>query len=749
LASHFAVAQESSQHATPTPLQPLAQRLDALFNQHAYDSKSVQLAWQKDGEIYTILEPTAGGKGMDIVAYDTASGKRSVLIAAKQLTPKDAKAPLAIDGYSWSDDRKKLLIFTNTKKVWRLNTRGDYWVFDEGAGKLSKLGGDAPESSLMFATFSSDSTHVAYVREHNLYVEDLATAKISQLTSDGSPDIINGTSDWVSEEELSLRNCFRWSPDSKSIAYWQFDQSGVGEYILINDTGSEYPVTVKYKYPQPGTTNSAVRAGIVSASGGATRWIKLDGDQRQHYIAQMQWAGNSDEVMIEYLNRLQNTIQLMLANASTGEAKVFFTDSDKAWAQYGPLDWIGKSGTKNPDLLWVSERDGWRHAYRVDRATGQPRLITSFDADVISVSAVDPDGGWLYFLASPKDPTRQFLYRSHLDGQGAPERVTPAEQSGTHSYDIAPNGRYAVHTSNSFTQPNRIEVVSLPEHKPLRTLVDNQELANQVKPLLPSAPEFFKVQVANGVTLDGLMIKPPDFDPAKKYPVLTYVYGEPAGVTVRDSWGGSRNLFHAMIAQQGYLVISFDNQGTPAPKGREWRKCVYGAVGVLSSAQQSQAILALARERNYIDTSRMAIWGWSGGGSNTLNMMLRYPGVYSTGIAVAPVADESHYDTIYQERYMGLPDENKQGYHDGSPINFAQGLAGHLLVVHGSGDDNVHFQGTELLINKFVELGKPFDFMDYPNRTHSISEGKGTSLHIYSLIARYLEDHVPPGGVAR
>jgi dipeptidyl-peptidase-4 len=245
------------------------------------------------------------------------------------------------------------------------------------------------------------------------------------------------------------------------------------------------------------------------------------------------------------------------------------------------------------------------------------------------------------------------------------------------------------------------------------------------------------------------MIKPPDFDPAKKYPVLTYVYGEPAGATVRDEWGRVRGLFHGLIAQQGYLVVSFDNQGTPAPKGRAWRKCIYGAVGVLSAAQQGQAIQALARERNYIDTSRMAIWGWSGGGSNTLNAMFRDAGVYSTGIAVAPVADESHYDSIYQERYMGLPQTNKEGYHDGSPINFAQNLSGHLLIVHGSGDDNVHFQGTELLINKLIALGKPFDFMAYPNRTHSISEGEGTSFHIYSLIARYLEEHVAPGGVAR
>jgi dipeptidyl-peptidase-4 len=750
LAVVIACGPASATAAPPdTPARPnLRDQLDAVFNKRAYPVKSIQLAWQKDGEIYTILEPPTGGKGMDIVAYDTASGKRSVLISAAQLTPDAAKAPLDIDEYSWSDDRTKLLVFTNTKKVWRRNTRGDYWVFDQAAGTLKKLGGDGPESTLMFATFSPDGTRVAWVRANNLYVEDLATERITQLTSDGSVDIINGTSDWVNEEELDLRNCFRWSPDGKYIAYWQFDQSGVGEYTLINDTAAEYPTTFKYKYPQPGTTNSSVRAGVVSASGGPTEWIKLDGDPRQHYIARMEWAGNSNQVLIEYLDRMQQDNKLMLADNHTGEAKLFFEDTDKAWVDVVPLTFIGKRGAKGPDLLWLSERDGWSHAYRIDRATGQPHLITNFDADVISVEAIDAEGGWLYFIASPTDPIRRYLYRSRLDGQGTPERVTPPDLTGSNTYDIAPNGHFAVHLFSTFTTPPNFEVVSLPDHKVLRTLVSNEEMGKKAQALLPTQPEFFKVPVAGGITLDGWMMKPPDFDPAKKYPVVTLVYGEPAATTVRDAWGGGLALYHAILAQQGYIVLSFDNQGTPSPKGREWRKSIYGAVGVLASAQQSQAIQALARERSYIDTSRMAIWGHSGGGSQTLNVMFRYPGVYSTGIAASPVPDESHYDTIYQERYMGLPEQNKQGYHDGSPISFADGLAGHLLIVHGSGDDNVHFQGTELLQNRLIELGKQFDFMDYPNRSHCLCEGRGTTFHWYSTMARYLEDHVPPGGVA-
>ncbi len=733
----------------------LAEQLDEIFNKREFGGRPPELAWQNGGDSYTILESAPGGKGAEIAAYDTASGKRNVLVSVADLTPAGAKDPLPVRGYAWSADNKKLLIFTNAKRVWREYTRGDYWVLDTSAkspeARLFKLGGDAPESTLMFATFSPDSTHVAWVRANNLYAEDLATKNIVQLTTDGSPDIINGTSDWVNEEELFLRDCFRWSPDSQSIAYWQFDQSGVGNYTLINDTEGEYPVIEQYKYPQPGTTNSAVRVGIVPATGGPTRWIKLAGDPRNYYVAQMDWPGNSAGLVLEYLDRLQKTNQFLWADAKTGNTRVITTDTDKDWVDVLPLTWVPKNFDYMPskDPIFLSERDGWRHAYFVDLNIGQTRLITHFAGDILEPGGVDAQDGWYYFLASPDDPVRQYLYRSRLDGQGAPERVTPADQPGHHEYDLSPNGHWAVHIYSTADRPPRVEIVSLPDHKLVSTLESNDDLAAKVEPMLGSKTEFFQVKVANGVTLDGLMIKPPDFDPAKKYPVLTYVYGEPFEATVRDGWGGARRLFHGAIAEQGYLIVSFDNQGTPAPKGRAWRKSIYGDVGVLSSAQQAQAVQELARERSYIDTSRMAIWGWSGGGSNTLNVMFRYPGVYSTGIAVAPVADQSHYDSIYQERYMGLPDENKQGYHDGSPVNFASGLAGNLLVVHGSGDDNVHFQGTELLVNKLIELGKPFTFMDYPNRTHGIFEGKGTSFHVYSLIASYLEDHVPPGGQPR
>ena len=280
-------------------------------------------------------------------------------------------------------------------------------------------------------------------------------------------------------------------------------------------------------------------------------------------------------------------------------------------------------------------------------------------------------------------------------------------------------------------------------HKTERVLEDNAKLHESSKSLIPAPTEFFRVDIGDGVTLDGWLMKPANFDPSKKYPTLIYVYGEPAGQTVMDQWDDWNGIFHRAMAQAGYVVASFDNRGTPAPKGREWRKVVYGTVGVLSSKEQALALQALEKTHTYVDPNRVAVWGRSGGGSNTLNLMFRHAELYKVGMAVAPVTDQRLYDSIYQERYMGLPQDNVDGYKAGSPINFAEGLRGKLLLVHGSGDDNVHYQGTELLVNRLVELGKPFDFMAYPGRTHALAEGAGTAFHLYSLLARYLEENLP------
>jgi dipeptidyl-peptidase-4 len=723
--------------------QVLHDQLGRIFSAREYDQPRFGPArWLPDGRAYTIVERSAERKdAWDIVRYEAESGARSVLIPGSRLVAGTMKTPLSIDDYSWSKDGRRLLVFTNTKRVWRQNTRGDYWVFDVASGRLSQLGAGAPSSSLMFAKFSPDATRAAYVRANNIYVERIDDGRVTQLTTDGSETTINGTSDWVYEEELDLRDGFRWSPDGAHIAYWQFDSTGVGIFSLINNTDALYPIITRIPYPKAGTTNSAVRIGVVNVENREARWMKTPGDPRNTYLARLDWL-DAGTVAIQQLNRLQNRNDLLLADARTGDARTVFSDESKTWVEVmDEVLWLDNARS----FLWISERDGWRHVYRVKRDGGEPVLITRFAADVLDVAGLDEAQGWLYFTASPDDAKQRALYRSRLDGTGIPERVSPKSEPGTHTYDMAPGGRLAFHTYSRFDRPPAMDVVDLSAHRSLRPLTDPAPLMAKVAALIKPPVEFFTIDIGDGVTLDGWMLKPSYFDVTRRYPVIVHVYGEPAGTTVTDRWGGGRMLFHRALAEAGYIVMSVDNRGTPAPKGAAWRKVIYGTVGDLSSKEQAAAIRALARRHSFIDAERVGIWGASGGGSNTLNAMFRFPDVYKVGVSVAPVPDQQLYDTIYQERYMGLPQDNADGYRIGSPINFAQGLQGKLLIVHGSGDDNVHYQGTERLVNRLIELGKAFDFMVYPNRTHALSEGPGTTVHLQRLIAQYFLDHLPAG----
>ncbi len=716
--------------------------LDRIFNSADFRGERFGPArWLEDGSGYTTLERSEKGSGKDIVRYDTESGKRQILVSADLLTPKGASTPLQIEDYSWSPDGSYLMIFTNSQRVWRQNTRGDFWVLNLKTRDLKQLGGKAKPSSLMFAKFSPDNRKVCYVSENNVYVEDVNSGEQRQLTSDGSVTIINGTFDWVYEEELNLRDGMRWSPDSRKIAYWQLDAAGVRDFLLINNTDSLYSFVTPVQYPKTGTTNSACRVGIVSIDGGDTRWIDVPGDPRNNYIARMDWAASSDEIVLQHLNRGQNTLRVMLGDVRTGKVRTILTEKDDAWIDIGDdLKWV-ENGKR---FTWVSERDGWNHVYLVSRTGSVVSAATPGEYDVVDIQHIDEKGGWLYFLASPENPTQRYLYRARMNGKGKPERLSPSDQAGRHSYTVAPNGIWAFHTFTSFGEPPSTELVRLPSHKVVRSLAPNTQLRETVHALKRAPAEFFRVDIGGGVQLDGWMIKPPDFDPSKKYPLLFHVYGEPAGQTVMDQWGGSGYLWHLMLAQKGYIVVSVDNRGTPAPRGRAWRKSVYKQIGILASTDQAAAA-KVTTTWPYVDATRVGIWGWSGGGSMTLNMMFRYPDIYQTGMSVAPVADQKYYDTIYQERYMGTPQENPEGYKNGSPITFADGLKGNLLLVHGTGDDNVHFQNSEALINRMVELNKKFTMMAYPNRSHGIYEGKNTTRHLYELLTGYLMDHLPAG----
>lgn len=714
--------------------------LEDLYKNNIFRPKGINsVRWMKDNKGYSAMEenPTVGGK--DIVVYDAETGKRAVLVSAEKLIPEGENNPLIISDYNWSDDNSKLLIFTNTRKVWRYHTRGDYWVLDLKTGKLTQIGKSMEETRLMFAKFSPDGKMVGFLYKNNIYAQNLESGKLEQLTSDGNDQIINGTFDWVYEEELNCRDGFRWSPDSKKIAFWQMDTEGMGTFYLINNIDSIYPKIIPLPYPKVGTTNSSAKIGCINLENKKIIWMDIPGDPRNNYLARMEWANSPDELIIQQLNREQNTNRVFFANVISGKTKVGYTEKVDTWLDvYDNLIWLNDG----MEFTWLSDKTGWLHLYRVSKNSGEIKPITSGDYEVIELLETDLKNGWVYYIASPENATQRYLFRNRLDGLGKPERLSPMNQAGQHSYNISPDCNYAIHTFSNHNSPPVYEVISLPDHKVLRVLEDNSALKNKLADYKIPEKEFFKIKTDDGLDFDAWMIKPVDFDPEKKYPVMFYVYGEPASATVRDSW--SSDFWHELLAQEGYIVISVDNRGTNTPRGREWRKCVYKKIGIIAPEDQAACARKIMKW-DFVDTTRIGIWGWSGGGSNTLNCMFRHPEIYKTGIAIAFISNQLLYDNIYQERYMNLPENNVEGYRDGSPITHAKNLQGNLLLIHGSGDDNCHYQSCEMLVNELIKQNKYFSMVEYPMRTHSINERENTSMHLRMTMLNYLKQNLAVG----
>lgn len=704
------------------------------------------IKWSPDGNSYYRIESN------EVIRYSLPANSKTTFISKTDLTPSGQSKALPVRSFYLSNDQQKVLVYTNSKRVWRLDSRGDYWVLDLKTKLLRKIGEDRPESTLMFAKFSPDGTRVAYVSEQNLYVQDLTSWAIKALTSDGNRKLINGTFDWAYEEELACRDGFQWSPDSKRISYWQIDATKIRDYYMLNTTDSAYSKIVPVEYPTIGQSPSPARIGVIDIETRKTDWLNLPGDPQQHYLPRSEWH-SATEILVQQLNRKQNESKIYSCNPATGDAKLIFTENDEAWIElfsfsgseraldfHHPFVWLNDK----KEFLWISEKDGWSHIYRIAKDGSKEVLITKGTYDVINFQNVDEKSNYVYFLASPANALQKYLYKTKLDGKGKLELVTPAGLEGAHDYDISPNGKYAQHLfSNTFTKPVT-ELINLTTHKPV-----NEKESVQTK--LPAATvakkvEFFKIKTEEGTEMDGWMVKPKNFDPTKKYPVVFQVYSEPASQTVLDRYGiGNNRLFKGDMAEEGYIYMSVDGRGTPAPKGRVWRKAIYRKIGQINIRDQALAAKEILKWP-FVDAERIAVWGWSGGGSTTLNLLFQYPEIYKTGIAVAAVANQLTYDNIYQERYMGLPQENLQDIVNGSPVTYAKNLKGNLLYIHGTGDDNVHYNNAEMLINELVKYNKQFQLMAYPNRTHGISEGAGTSEHLATLYTDFLRKYCPPGG---
>ena len=709
--------------------------LEDIYVKGTFRARGVpQPTWMEDGRSYSALTE----KGL--VRVDAATLAETVIVPQAAFVPEGAARPLRVEDYTWSEDKTKLVVYTNSRRVWRRNTRGDYWLLDVAAGTVRQLGKGLEPARMMYGKLSPAGDRFAYVYYNNLYVEDVATGERRQLTFDGGDVLVNGNFDWVYEEELNCYDGWRWSPDGKKIAYWHSDTGGTGTFLMIDNIDSLYSFTIPLPYPKAGTTNSAVKVGVVDVETARTGWFPVPGDPRENYIARMEFVPGTDEVMIQQLNRLQNTNTVYYGNVNTLELTPFYEDRDDAFLNvHDNIVWLDG----NKFFTWTSEKDGWRHLYRVTRDGKKETLITKGDFDVINVLRIDPKGGYVYYMASPESAVEQYLYRSRLDGKGAAERVTPRGFTGTYSYNISPGAKYALCSFSNHETPRVYEMVSLPEHKTVRRLEDNAALKAVYDSYGFRTREYFQVDIGEAV-LDGWMIKPRDFDPSKKYPVIFHIYGEPASSTVQDSWSG--DYWNQLLAQQGYIVASIDPRGTNNPKGREWRKCIYGKVGILAMADHAKAVRLAEEMFPFMDPERIGVWGWSGGGSSTAHLMFEHPDIYSVGIAVAGVYSQRLYDSIYQERYMGLPSTNPDGYREGSPITHAAGLQGDLLLIHGTGDDNVHYQSLEMLVNELVKQGKMFSMMSYPMRTHGISERENTTMHLYRTMLKYWLEHLPAGG---
>ena len=711
--------------------------IDRIFKDKEFSSKGFSARWSDDGKEYFYLKDAEGeNKGKEIWAYNISDGKDKPLVKVANLVPSGSDKPIPIDGYSFSKDKAYVLIYTNSKRVWRSKTRGDYWVLDRGSSEIRKLGGDARASTLQFAKFSPDSNQVAYVRERNIYVEDLLDHSIKPITSDRSKGIINGTSDWVYEEELGLRDGFRWSPDSQAIAYWQFDERSVRKHTMVDNVSGLYPKLNSFAYPKVGQRNAVCRVGVRYLNSKETVWVKSSDDLRNNYIAKMEWVQGAGGLVIQQLNREQDKNTLLRVDPGSGKVVPILIEQDEAWV-YASNEIYWKDDYNK--FTWISDRGGWRHVYLYSSNGKNLKLITPGEFDVIKLLRTGNNEEHFYYIASPGNPSQRYLYRVAKDGSGN-EKVTPdSEIKGTHNYNISPDGSHAIVSSSNAENPPVTKLVTLPDYKVIKVFEDNEKLKKKFNNLKKSPVEYFYVDIGDGHRLHSKCIKPPNFDPNKKYPLLVYVYGEPVGQVVRDSWGGSSHLWHLMLAQHGYIVMSFDNRGSASPRGRDWRKASNGKIGILPPKDQAAAVSKVLDERPYIDAKRVGSWGWSGGGSMSLNAIFKYPDLYKTAIAVASVPNQRHYDTIYQERYMGLPGDNQKAYREGSPINFVHQLKGNLLIVHGALDDNCHYQTFEKLVDRLISRNKKFSMMTYPRGTHSIREGKNTTIHLYNLMTDFIK----------
>ena len=682
-----------------------------------------EFRWMNDDHYYGVLE---NGKIQKYHVEDKSN--KTVLLDLSELELQGLSAS-EIESYEFSSDEQKVLLIANSQPIYRNSSLETVMVVDLETKKVSLLNGGDPVSN---ATFSPDGSKVGYVSENNLFYFDNQQNKDIQITVDGKRnEIINGATDWVYEEEFAYTKAFFWSPDNEKIGFIRFDEREVREFSMPI-YGDLYPDPYTFKYPKAGEKNSSLSVYIYHLSN--QKIIQADiGDEEDIYLARMKWA-NNDKLAAMRLNRLQNQLDILMLNAADGKQSIFLTEKSETYIREATDDkWhFLKNGE---GMLYLSEQDGYQHIYHYDMAGQLISQLTQGDFEVAEIVGVDEANGKIYYLSTEVSPLERHLYSINLKGK---KKKKLSEAEGTHSVTVSSGFNYYVDDYSSETKPG-VTALCDAKGKVLETLVNNEKLEKRVSKLDIKAPEFFDFQTNAGVKLNGWMIKPANFDASEKYPVLMFVYGGPGSQEVLKQWGMFNYLWYQMLAQQGYIIACVDNRGTGG-RGRDFRAVTYAELGKYETEDQIEAAKYL-QSLPYIDNSRIGIWGWSYGGYMTALCMTKGNGLFKAGISVAPVSNWRFYDTIYTERYLKTPQLNPKGYDQNSPINFVSGLKGNLLLVHGTGDDNVHFQNSMELVNALVNANKQFDVFFYPNRNHGIYGGY-TRYHLYKKMTDFLLENL-------
>ena len=684
--------------------------------------------WMQDGQFYTALERTKND--IELRKYNILKGDYEVLVSATDLQVEGRDKPIPIQGYQFSSDEKKILIKSDVEQIWRRSTRENYFVYDLETGETQKL--TQSDKKQQYAQLSPSGNKAAYVQDNNLYLVDLETGNEKAITTDGKFNhIINGATDWVYEEEFGIVKAWYWSPDGEKIAFYRFDESHVKEFFMT-DWGKLYPGLTRFKYPKAGEKNAIVKIGVYDLKSEETTWMDV-GSENDQYIPRINWTKDPEVLAIRRMNRLQNKQDLMLADVNTGDTEIIKTEKSDAWIDVNDDLKFLENGEQ---FIYVSEESGYNHVYLYDVSGKLIRQITKGDWEVTNYLGYDENSDKIYYVSTEVSPLQRHLYSINIDGSGK-KKLSDGET--WNSVNMSRDYEYYIKTTSSPGSPPTFTLHE-GDGTQVRMLEENEKLDHKLTEYAMPSKEYIEIPLEQA-TLNGYVMKPSDFNPDKKYPTLFYVYGGPGSQTVTKSFSsGQRAMWHKYLAEQGYIVVSVDNRGTGA-RGRDFEKQIYKKLGQYEVVDQIDAAKYLTQTYDFIDEDRLGIWGWSYGGYMSSLVLAQAGDLFDTAIAVAPVTNWRFYDTIYTERFMQTPQMNPEGYEKGSPLTYADQIEGNYLLVHGTGDDNVHFQNSVELVNKLVAEGVQFESMYYPNRSHAIYGGNARS-HLYKMMNNFILENL-------